>query len=162
MNCPECGKPIRPDQNFCRECGKELLASSPSRTQAAGVGVLAMIFVGLLVAIFGKMFEMKWLAYLGLVILFTGAFIIAAYGLMRETRPRRRKSAHQTKNATQYQPENSAQLESERADMTTPQSIEKADTTNKLLPPTDPDYIPSVVEDTTHLLKTPAKRPRSA
>jgi hypothetical protein len=103
-----------------------------------------MIFVGLLVAIFGKMFEMKWLAYLGLVVLFTGAFIIAAYGLMRETRPRRRKAA-------QREP-------AERAEMTTPPSLEKADTTNKLLPPTDPDYIPSVVEDTTNLLKTPAKR----
>lgn len=140
MNCPECKVPIEADQNFCRECGAELIARPPSRVRAAGMAVLAMMFIGLLIGIGGKMFEMRWLAYLGLVILFTGAFIIAAYGFLRETSPRRRQKPLPDKPA-------SAQLE-----------IEKADTTNKLLPVSDADYIPSVIDNTTELLDTQVRR----
>ena len=91
-----------------------------------------------MISIFGKMFEMRWVAYLGLIVMMTGAFIIAAYGFIRETRPRRRAP-----NAEQP---------------VQPVSIENADTTNKLLPVGDADFIPSVVENTTELLKTPSRR----
>jgi predicted nucleic acid-binding Zn ribbon protein len=141
MNCPECGNPIDADQNFCRDCGAELIAARPSRVRLAGLGVIAMMFIGLLVAMFGKMFEMRWLSYLGLVVMFTGAFIIAAYGFLRETRPRKR-AKNRANNV-----------------LPTPSlSVEKADTTSKLLPVGDDDYIPSVIENTTNLLETPAKR----
>jgi len=140
MNCPECSGPIEAGQNFCRDCGVELVPRPHSRVRAAGLAVLAMMFVGLLINIGGKMFEVMWVSYLGLVILFTGAFIFAAYAFLRETRPRR---------LAKPLPEEpvSAQL-----------VLEKADTTNKLLPLSDPDYIPSVVDNTTELLETPAKR----
>ena len=96
---------------------------------------MALIFAGLLTAMGGKMFEMRWLAYLGLVVMVSGAFVIAAYGFLRETRPRRRAS---TRTDTPVQV----------------LSVEKADTTNKLLPVGQADYIPSVIDDTTDLLET--------
>jgi predicted nucleic acid-binding Zn ribbon protein len=135
MNCPECGKPILSDQNFCRECGKALTERRPSRVRAAGVGVIALMFVGLLVASFGKMFEMRWLAYLGLVVVLTGGFIMAAYAFLRETRPGKR-----------------AMKRPEAPNPTL--SVEKADTTNKLLTVGEADYVPSVIEKTTDLLET--------
>jgi predicted nucleic acid-binding Zn ribbon protein len=86
MNCPKCGTSIVDHQNFCRDCG-ERVTERPrvSRMQLGGLAVLAMMFIGLLVAMFGKMFAMKWVSYSGLVVMFIGAFIIAAYGFLRET-----------------------------------------------------------------------------
>lgn len=139
MNCPGCGKLIAADENFCRDCGRALTLRPPlGRLQIAGLAVIAMMFVGLMVAIGGKMFEMKWMAYLGLAVMMSGAFIIAAYGFLRETRPRRQ--AVNANGVASHEP------------------IEKASTTSKLLPPTDSDYIPSVIESTTELLETPAGR----
>src|SRR5262245_51080701 len=128
MNCPDCATPIDADQNFCRDCGLELITRPPSRVRVGGVVVIGLVFAGLLVAMFGKMFDMRWLSYLGLVVMFTGAFIIAAYGFLRETRLRRRAPRTDRKLA---QP--------------SPIELERADTTNKLLPVGDADYIPSVV-----------------
>jgi predicted nucleic acid-binding Zn ribbon protein len=142
MICPECASPIVADQHFCRDCGRELIARPPNhRLRAGGVAVLGMMFLGLLVAMFGKMFDMRWLAYLGLVILLTGAFVIAVYAFLKDTRPRMRAR----RPVDELQPAG-------------PASIEKADTTNKLLPIGEQDYIPSVTEKTTNLLETPAKR----
>jgi predicted nucleic acid-binding Zn ribbon protein len=139
MNCPQCGNAVEPEQRFCRECGTRLLADVPNRVRMGGMAVLTLIFVGLMVAIFGKMFEMKWLAYTGLAVMMTGAFLIAAYGMIRETRPRKsRPPALKAKSPVV--------------------SVEKVDTTNKLLPIGQADYIPSVVENTTDLLQTPLKR----
>jgi predicted nucleic acid-binding Zn ribbon protein len=140
MNCTKCGASIVADQHFCRDCGAELVPRRPSRVRAAGVAVLALMFVGLMVAMFGKMFEIRWLAYFGLAILMSGAFVIAVYGFLRETRPRRRIAARPAGSST-------AQL-----------SVEKVDTTSKLLPLGEDDFIPSVVENTTNLLETPVKR----
>ena len=142
MSCPECGKPILDGQNYCRECGTELIADRHNRARVGGVVILGVMFAGLLVAIFGKMFEMPWLKFLGLVVLLTGAFVIAAYAYLGETRPRKRAKV---KIPPKTFP--SADL-----------IIEKADTTNKLLPVGVDDYIPSVIDDTTELLETPAKR----
>jgi len=97
------------------------------------------MFVGLMVAIFGKMFEMKWLAYLGLVILLTGAFVFAIFGFLFDSRPRRRAASPANFRAPE-------------------RSIEKADTTNKLLPVGETDYVPSVIEKTTELLGSPKKQ----
>jgi len=133
MNCPECGKPIDADQNFCRECGKELIAGNPSWLRVGGLAVLTMMFAGLMATIFGKMVSMKWLSYLGLAVMLTGPFVVFAYLIFRATRPRKRA------------PDRTATL-------TPSPTIEQADTTNKLLADSDTDYIPSVVENTTELL----------
>lgn len=85
-------------------------------------------------AIFGKMFGEIWVSYLGLVVMMTAAFVMVAYGFLRETSPRR-------------QPALPADTPSPTA------SVEKADTTSKLLPVGTMDHIPSVVDDTTELLK---------
>lgn len=143
MKCPNCREPIDTNQNFCRECGAELIAAQPSHVRLAGVVVLAVIFVGLLVGIGGKMFEMRWLSYLGLVVMFTGSFVIGVYAFLKETRPRRRANN---------------QIDTPTPAISPAISDMKADPTNKLLPLGEDDYIPSVAEDTTELLQIPAKR----
>lgn len=95
-----------------------------------------MAFGGLLVALTGKMLELRWLTFTGVFIMIGGIFLVAAYSLLRQSRPRKRK-------ATQPQQ---------------PEPALRADTTNKLLPIGNNDFIPSVVEGTTDLLKTPASR----
>src|SRR5205809_6754852 len=145
MNCPSCAKSIDPGQNFCRECGVALTARRPSRVRVGGVILLGFIFAGLLTAMGGKMFEMRWLAYLGLVVMMTAAFVMAAFAFLRETRPRGRTMKQGDVPAFST-------------------TVEKADTTNKLLPLGQEDYIdpvPSVIESTTSLLETPLKRSRS-
>lgn len=104
-----------------------------------GVLTLLMIFGGLLLAMGGKIFDVKWVIFTGLFFMMSGVFFVAAYGLLRQSRPRTRKAVQPP------QPESI--------------SLQPADTTNKLsLPIGDNDFIPSVVEKTTDLLKTPVPR----
>ena len=97
-----------------------------------------LIFGGMLIAMGGKMWAVKWITFLGLVITFGGMFGIAAYGLMQQTRPRKKRAAA------------SAQTKE-------PEAL-RADTTRKLPPLDDTDFVPSVIDDTTELLKTPVRR----
>ncbi|PYT01978.1 MAG: hypothetical protein DMF63_03850 [Acidobacteria bacterium] len=94
------------------------------------------IFGGLLIAMGAKMWSVKWLLFVGLVITFGGMFAIAAFGLIRQTRPRKSRPILTSQPAP---------------------AILAADTTNKLLPIGENDFIPSVVENTTELLKTGSK-----
>ena len=139
MNCPNCGTGIVADQQFCRSCGAELTLDRPRsfNPQAWGLLMLMLMFSGLLIAMGGKLWAVKWVIFTGLLIMFGGIFCIAAYGLLGATRPRRSKRT----STPQQQPE-----------------ILRADTTNKLLPIGDDDFIPSVVDDTTELLKIPSNR----
>lgn len=142
MTCPECGKSIDAEQNFCRECGKELIADSPSWVRVGGLAVLIMMFAGVMGAISGKMFEMKWLSYLGVAVMLTGPFAALVFIFLNATRPRKRAPGR-------------TDTPSEA-----PGEIEKAPTTRKLLPETYENYIPSIVEDTTDLLVTAKRRER--
>jgi len=99
--------------------------------------MLMLMFAGLLVAMGGKLWAVKWVIFTGLIIMFGAIFCVAAYGLLLQTRPRRSKSI----STPQRQPD-----------------VLAADTTNKLLPIGDDDFIPSVVDDTTELLKIPSNR----
>jgi hypothetical protein len=99
-----------------------------------------MLFGGLLIAMAGKLWATKWVIFVGLLITFGGMFAIAAYGLLRQMSPRRSKRAAEPDSPT----ETEATL--------------RADTTNKLLPIGENDFIPSVVEDTTDMLKVPTSR----
>lgn len=98
---------------------------------------LAMAFGGILLALAGKMADLSWLVFAGVFISIGGMFMIAAIPLLRRSGPPKRKAA------TSQQPE----------------SLTPAVTTNKLLPIGENDFIPSVTERTTELLKQPANRP---
>jgi hypothetical protein len=141
MNCPSCGNETFADQQYCRSCGIELTADQPQafNPRAWGLFALMLVFAGLLVAMGGKIWSVKWVIFSGLVIMLGGVFCIAALGLLRETRQRRPKAKRVP--APVQQPE-----------------LTRADTTNKLLPITHSDFIPSVIEDTTDLLRTPVSR----
>ena len=143
MNCPNCGTQTLSDQQYCRSCGADLIGDPPPRFNMRAWGLIALIFMfgGLLISMGGKLWGEKLVLFTGLIITFVGMFSIAAFGMIRQTRPRRRKPAPTPQSK---QPE-----------------ILAADTTNKLLPIGDNDFIPSVVENTTELLKTPAARDRS-
>ncbi len=136
MNCPNCGSQTYLDQQFCRSCGVSL-AEGETRSfnpRPWAFVVLFLVFGGLMVLMTGDMLGLRWLAFIGLFIMIGGMFLIAAYGLMRQTRPRKRKPAQPPQPAT----------------------VERVDTTNKLLPVgANDDFIPSVAEPTTNLLKTP-------
>ena len=134
MYCPNCGTAIVRNQQYCRTCGVGLSVEgrTPFNLQAWAVLALMLMFGGLLVAMGGKIWAVKWVIFTGLLIMFSGIFGIATFALVRQLRPRRRAPA--TASPVQN-PE-----------------IHRADTTNKL-PPLDPsDFIPSVVDDTTELL----------
>ena len=138
MNCPNCGSETLADQQFCRSCGTDLVGDRPStfRPQIGGLLILLMIFGGLLTAMAGKLWSVKWVTFTGVFIMIGGMFLIAAYGLLRQSRPRKRKAKP----------------------VAPPEPLLRADTTNKLLPIGDNDFIPSVVEPTTELLKPPVGR----
>lgn len=142
MNCPKCETKTFADQQYCRTCGTELTGALPSafNVRAWGLVVLMMLFGGLLIAMAGKLWATKWVIFVGLLITFGGMFALAAYGLLRQMSPRRSKPAAEPNSPS----ETEATLH--------------ADTTNKLLPIGENDFIPSVVEDTTDLLKVPASR----
>lgn len=139
MTCPNCGNETFADQQYCRSCGTELTADSGRsfNRQMWGLVALMLIFGGLVIAMGGKIWTVKWVIFTGLIVMFAGVFGIAAYSLLAQTRPRKSK----LKRVSMPQPE-----------------ILRADTTNKLLPVAEDDFIPSVVDDTTELLKTPLAR----
>jgi hypothetical protein len=101
--------------------------------------VLMMVFGGLLTAMGGKIWATKWVIFMGLLITFGRVFCIAAYSLLRQMSSGAKRSV-------------------EAGPLPDTELAGRADTTNKLLPVADNDFIPSAVEDTTELLKVPARR----
>jgi hypothetical protein len=108
-----------------------------SRGQMNGLIFVAMSFGGIMLALTGKMMELKWLTFTGVFIAIGGMFLIAAYSLVSQSLPRKRKPAAPIERVAE---------------------LERADTTNKLPPIRENGFIPSVVEDTTDLLATPVSR----
>ncbi|MBK8464532.1 MAG: hypothetical protein IPL32_01755 [Chloracidobacterium sp.] len=131
MNCPGCGTFVEADQQFCRSCGAGLLAEERPTIPWQFWG-LAMAFGGILIALTGKMIDISWLVFPGVFISIGGMFMIAAIPLLRRSGPRKRKVAPLPQR----------------------DSLAPAGTTNKLLPIGENDFVPSVVENTTELLKT--------
>lgn len=126
------------DQQFCRSCGISLIEKEKRSFNPRfwGLGVLMLIFTGLLIAVTGKMIGVRWLSFAGLFVMIIGMFFVAAFAMMREMRPRKSKT-----------------VPSQPMD-----SLPPAETTKKLSPIGDFGYIPSVTEGTTNLLdeKVPA------
>ncbi len=138
-HCSNCGERIVEEQQFCRSCGAALAAEHPPRTfnlRFWGLLTLLMIFGGLLTAMGGKIFAVRWVSFAGLFLMMTGIFFVAAYPFLKQARPRKRRAAQ-----LQQQPQ---------PDSLSPDPV---DTTNKLqLPIGDNDFIPSITEPTTNLL----------
>ncbi len=137
MNCPNCGSPKTADQQFCRSCGAGFTSDEPRRfnPRVWGLVTLMLVFGGLLMAMSGKLLDLRWLTFTGVFVMIGGMFFIAAFALMRETRPRKRKAVLLPQSKT----------------------LVPADTTNKLqLPVGMNDFVPSVIDNTTELLKEPA------
>ena len=135
MSCPTCGTSIDQDQQFCRTCGTALADEHPRgiRPQIVMLIIFAVIFLGIIAGISGDMAGLKWLKFTGVFISIAGMFSMAGASIimsMPKTERVKRGKADQ------------------------PRSLERADTTNKLLPIGDDDFIPSVVENTTELLQT--------
>lgn len=89
-----------------------------------------------MIALTGKMMDLKWLTFTGVFISIGGMFLMAAFSMLRQSQSRNRKARPHPQ----------------------PEPLFHANTTNKLLPIGNNDLIPSVTEATTNLLKTPANK----
>ncbi len=137
MNCPNCGSPTLADQQFCRSCGAGLRADEPRPVNRRILWGLTMAFGGILIAMGGKMFDQRLVTFLGAFISIAGMFFIAAYPFIRPSRSQK----------------HNAGLPSQ------PESLSPVETTKKLSPNGDIDFVASVTEETTNLLKVPASDP---
>jgi hypothetical protein len=96
--------------------------------------MLTLMFGGLMVAMTGKMVDIRWLTFAGVFACMGGMFLMAAFAMYRQTSPKKRRSRPTAP----------------------PVSLDRAGTTNKLLPIGQNDFVPSVTESTTNLLATPS------
>lgn len=136
MYCSNCSAEISADQQFCRSCGNDLAAAKPVNGvnfRFLGLAALITCFLGVFAALSGDMLGIKWLAFAGLFVSLAGVFSTMIVAVVWGTRPNRRRVP---------------------AVPTKPQIL-GADTTNKLLPIGVNDFVPSVTEKTTDLLKVP-------
>ncbi len=137
MYCSNCAAEISVDQQFCRSCGNVLVQeNTDSRFNFRYLGLVAFlaIFLGVIAAVSGKMFAVKWVSLVGIFVSLASLFSLMIGAFLLATRPQRRRSYP---NSTEPQ-------------------ILAADKTSKLLPVGVNDFIPGVTEKTTDLLKEPA------
>jgi len=101
--------------------------------------IFAVIFLGIVAGISGDMAGWKWLKFTGVFIALAGMFSMAGASILmslpKAARPKPKKG----------------QL---------PPTLERADTTNKLLPIGENDFIGSITENTTELLQTAKSKHR--
>jgi hypothetical protein len=97
---------------------------------------LLLAFGGIVIALAGKMLlQLDLVTFIGVLISLSGMFFIAAYPFLTASIRRG------------YAPGRNPQ----------PESLPHADTTNKLPPISETDFVPSVTENTTNLLKIPVR-----
>jgi hypothetical protein len=131
MNCPTCNSAATAEQQFCRSCGSNLTGVEPRRINPQLWG-LSLAFGGILIAIAGRVFDVRVVLFLGVLISITGMFLTAAFPMLHSALKRRVTAPSQ------------------------PESLPVAPTTKKLSPIGDFEYVPaSVTEGTTDLLKEP-------
>jgi zinc-ribbon domain len=156
MICPKCGLQTLPEQKFCRSCGASLQAITqrlPEDTTVTGPNTPAIIireqmhganrlvqwgfivmFVGAVIGVVGKMLMHDQVVTLVGVLLSLAGMFLAVYPYLSPSAPKRHNSAASSQPELQKQSQPIKQLPEER-------TIE---------------YVPSVTERTTDLLKTPA------
>jgi hypothetical protein len=151
VNCMDCGASIGADQQFCRACGAALTADALPLVLPQTVALVSVliVFLGVLVGVTGGMVELRWLKFTGVYILLIGFVSLVGGNLIlqriAETRTRWRIAAAKANR------NRSAPTES-------PEPIERADTTNKLLPVGENDFVPpNIAEHTTERLEEPAR-----
>ncbi|MEO6654688.1 MAG: hypothetical protein ABIO36_01255 [Pyrinomonadaceae bacterium] len=98
---------------------------------------LMMSFGGILIAMTGKMGDIRWLTFAGVFLSIAGMFFVAAYPMLRSLLPRKRPAAHAAQ----------------------PEFLSPVGTTKKLSPVDGSTFIPSVTENTTNLLHDRAQDP---
>ena len=136
MNCPDCKTQVSAGQQFCRECGAELRADESRPFAPSPILGLLLAFGGVIVALTGKMlFQSDVVTYIGVVMSILGMMTIALIPMLaaKRTGDRRRRPTAK------------------------PASMAPAEPTMKLPPMNAADHIPSVVDNTTQLLKEPAQ-----
>ncbi len=134
MNCPNCSSHISPDQQYCRACGIDLVGDRPAPVNRRVVWGLVMMFGGIIIALASKaLLNQDVITLVGVLISIAGMFVIAAYPILFPKQSTRRDVRHPTPNA----------------------ALAPAETTNKLPPMSDIDFVPSVTEKTTDLLRRP-------
>lgn len=141
MNCFNCGLQTFSDQQFCRSCGAELWADKrPARGSMAIIGLL-LAFGGIIIALTGKMLlDEKIIVYLGVITSIIGMMSIAMIPMTSGSRKKNR-----TRNVAGQ-----------------PAVIAPPKSTMKLPPMNAFDSMPSVVDNTTQLLKEPARNNQDA
>lgn len=156
MACPNCGSQILPDQKFCRSCGanaqvttnplvepaqfgnQEMKSATPGkggmhRTNRFMLWGFIAMFVGVAIGIIGKkLVHDDLVTVIGILISVVGMFLTVYPHLVPSDRGRHAKLSPQPEPLlTQSQP-------------------------SKALPQESPmQYVPSITERTTDLLKTP-------
>ena len=136
MHCPDCGSNVLAEQQFCRECGAGLGANERQSTVPLPVIALLVTFGGIIVALAGKMLlNENAVVFVGVVISLLGMMSIAIIPLMAAKQARERNRRFESQ----------------------PARLTRAEPTIKLPPMNAGDQmIPSVIDDTTELLKEPA------
>lgn len=142
MNCPNCGLQTFSDQQFCRSCGTELWADERRPRFSMPMIGLLLAFGGIIIALTGKMLlDEKIIVYLGVITSIIGMMSIAMIPMT---------SGRRTKKRTRNVAEQAA-------------ALPPVESTMKLPPMNAFDSIPSVIDNTTELLKEPARNnPNSA
>jgi len=156
MICPKCGLQTLPEQKFCRSCGASLQAITqrlPEGTTLAGQITPAIIiqeethganrlvqwgfiimFVGAVIGVVGKMLMHEQVVTVVGVLLSLAGMFIAVYPYLSPSSSSRHNTVASSQPELQKQSQPAKQLPEER-------TIE---------------YVPSITEGTTDLLKTPA------
>ena len=143
MKCPLCGLPGTTDQKFCRSSGADLQGTDVTvadgsidgeRTNHLMLLGFVVMFAGAAVGVVGKMLlHVDAVTVVGVLAALAGMFTVVHPSL---NLPRRRRQTS--------------------ASAIRPEIFLPAEPTRKLTPMNEADFIPSVTEPTTDLLKTPA------
>ena len=159
MICPKCGLQTLPEQKFCRSCGASLQAITqrlPEGTTVAGPGKPAIIreevrgasrlvqwgfiimFVGAVIGVVGKMLMHEQVITVVGVLLSLAGMFLAVYPYLSPSSRTRNNSGASSQPELHKQSQPPKQLPEER-------TIE---------------YVPSITERTTGLLKTSGATPK--
>ncbi|MFL6373871.1 MAG: hypothetical protein ACJ73D_04305 [Pyrinomonadaceae bacterium] len=155
MNCAECGALVGADQQFCRSCGTAVAAntSPPIHPRTVVLISVLLVFVGIIIGVTGGMVDLRWLKFTGVYIMLAGFLsLVAGSPILErivETRTRWRRL------------DEAKAIKQRSASSGSSPNLSRADTTNKLLPVPEQDFIPSppsVTEHSTELLQQPTRK----